>query len=246
MPDFSPADFSEIFLPDERPILVGGQAVNLWAEIYSPALPPLQRYEPFTSFDADILGHPALGANIAGQCGWTLLTNHDPRNPMSAILTKETERGQLRVDVLRSVLGVSAAEIEKTAGTYELRPGKICRIPAPYVLLKAKIANLHQLDNKRNDGSPRNDLKHVSMLIPICGHYIHHLAQSVRSGSVKERDLINALHNLHAIIHSAPAVEVARKHQLDFSESLPLNLDSTGLPKLANFYANLQRNSPRP
>ena len=241
MPDFTPADFSEIFLPDERPILVGGQAVNLWAEVYFPTLKLLQNYAPFTSMDADIFGPPALGASIAMHCGWSLRTNHEPRNPISAILTKETEKGQLRVDVLRSILGVSADEIEKTVGTYEITPGKICRVPAPYVLLKAKIANLHQLDNTRNDGSPRNDLKHVSMLILICGHYIFHLAQSARSGSVKERDLINALHNLHAVIHSAPAVEVAGKYNLDFSEALPLDLDVAGLPKLANFYANLRR-----
>lgn len=241
MPDFTPSDFAEIFLPSERPILVGGQAVNLWAEVYAPTLPELDNYAPFTSFDADIFGPPALGESIARQCGWALLTNHDPRNPISAILTKETANGLLRIDVLRSILGVSASEIEETVGTYEIRPGKVCRVPAPYVLLKAKIANLRQLGNVRNDNSLRNDLKHVSMLIPICAHYIRHLAQSAREGTVRERDLINALHRIRAIIHSAPAAEVAQKYALDFSEAIPLDLDTTQLPKLANFYANIQQ-----
>jgi hypothetical protein len=108
-------------------------------------------------------------------------------------------------------------------------------------LLKAKIANLYQLDNTRNDGSPRNDLKHVSMLIPICAHYTRHMTTAVKNGVVRERDLINTLHGIRAIIHSAPAAEVAQRYSLNFSQALPPDLDMTGLPKLANFYANLQR-----
>jgi hypothetical protein len=241
MPDFPPDVFYEVFAASERPILLGGQAVNLWATIYESKVPALQNYTPFTSFDADIFGTPALGASVAQQCGWSILTNHDPRNPISAILTKETEKGLLRVDVLRSILGVSSAEIEASADEYEFLPGKICRIPSPPLLLKAKIANLHQLDNTRNDGSPRNDLKHVSMLIPICAHYTRHMTTAVKNGVVRERDLINTLHGIRAIIHSASAVEVAQKYSLDFSQTLPPDLDATGLPKLANFYANLQR-----
>jgi len=241
MPDFPPEAFNDVFVTREQPIILGGQAVNLWAKIYSPRVPKLRQFEPFVSTDADIFGTPALGASVAQQCGWSIRANHDPRNPISAILTKETESGQLRVDVLRSILGVSATEIESSADEYELLPGKICRIPVPQFLLKAKIANLRQLDNKRNDGSARNDLKHVLMLIPICAHYVRHYAQDVREGRSRERDFINELHSIHTVIHSAHAVEVARKYNLDFSEALPLDLDTTGLPKLANFYANLRR-----
>ena len=246
MPDFPPEAFNEIFAASERPIVLGGQAVNIWAEIYVPRLSALLKYTPFVSTDADIFGTPALGVSVAKQCGWAVATNHEPRNPISAILTKETEAGQLRVDVLRSILGVSAAEIEDAADAYELSPGKIFRLPAPPLLLKAKIANLRQLDNKRGDGSPRNDLKHVSMLILICAHYIHHIAEAAKAGAARERDLIDTLHNIHTIIHSAPAVEVARKYHLDFSEALPLDLDATDLPKLANFYANLRRHASEP
>ena len=245
-PDFPPEAFYDVFSTDERPILLGGQAVNLWAQIYLPRVAALKKYAPFTSFDADIFGTPAVGERVARQCGWAIQTNHDSRNPIAAILTKQTEKGLLQVDVLRSILGVSAAEIESSADEYELLPGKICRIPVPQFLLKAKIANLRQLDNKRNDGTDRNDLKHVSMLIPICAYYVRHYAQDVRDGHSTERDFINELHSIHTIIHSAPADEVAKKHHLDFSEALPLDLDATGLPKLANFYTNLQRHASKP
>ena len=241
MPDFPPDAFNDVFATREQPIILGGQAVNLWGKIYSPRVPMLRKFEPFVSTDADIFGTPALGVSVARQCGWAVATNHEPRNPISAILTKETEGGLLRVDVLRSILGVSASEIEDAADDYELSPGKICRLPAPPLLLKAKIANLRQLDNERGDGSPRNDLKHVSMLILICAHYVRHMAEATRSGAARERDFINLLHRTHEIIHSESAVEVARKYNLDFSEALPLDLDTTGLPKLANFYTNLQR-----
>lgn len=241
MRDFPPEAFFEVFSADERPILLGGQAVNLWARIYAPQMPALRRYEPFTSFDADIFGPPSLGVSIALQSGWSIMTNHDPRNPISAILTKSTPDGELRVDVLRSILGVSAAEIESSVDELEILPGKIFRIPTPQLLLKAKITNLRQLDNKRNDGSARNDLKHVSMLIPICELYIRHYVEDVREGRSSERDLINEMHALNKVIRSSAAAEVAQKYSLDFEQALPLDINADGLPKLANFYANLKR-----
>lgn len=49
----TPADFAEILAGEEPPLLVGGQAVNLWAEIYANQAPGLESFAPFTSADAD-------------------------------------------------------------------------------------------------------------------------------------------------------------------------------------------------
>ena len=49
---------------DEREaeaLIVGGQAVNFWAEVFEEEEPELQRYRPFTSADLD-LHRPAVSA----------------------------------------------------------------------------------------------------------------------------------------------------------------------------------------
>ena len=45
----SPAAFAAVLTDPSHPLIVGGQAVNLWAEIYVSAEPELHTFEPFTS-----------------------------------------------------------------------------------------------------------------------------------------------------------------------------------------------------
>ena len=56
----SPGDFAPILSGEDLPLIVGGQAVNIWAELYARKLPALEAFAPFTSADADIFGSRAL------------------------------------------------------------------------------------------------------------------------------------------------------------------------------------------
>ena len=49
----SPSDFGEIFHAADLPLIVGGQAVNLWAEVFRGVIPELEDFHPFLSVDAD-------------------------------------------------------------------------------------------------------------------------------------------------------------------------------------------------
>ena len=68
---FSLQQFSEIFKvrnPEGIPyVLVGGQAVNYWAERYLAKEPELQLHTPFTSGDIDFRGDHEDVRYIAGQ-----------------------------------------------------------------------------------------------------------------------------------------------------------------------------------
>ena len=79
-PEFSPQDFGEAISAPEvpimvgsreaKPILIGGQAVNVWAQIYQPSLPSLRKFEPHLSRDADLFGGANMAFEIAKRCGW--------------------------------------------------------------------------------------------------------------------------------------------------------------------------------
>jgi hypothetical protein len=62
--DFSVSDADALLeliysSPSGRIVVVGGQAVNFWADRYSPDKPELLAYRPFTSRDLDLLGSMA-------------------------------------------------------------------------------------------------------------------------------------------------------------------------------------------
>jgi hypothetical protein len=241
MTDSGPAAYSDITNSSEHPVLVGGQAVNLWAEILADEQQALKELAPFTSMDADIIGTHQSAEKIARETGWLVSVNPEPRNPIAAILSKTTAEGEFHVDVLRSVLGVSLHELAGSAFTVNLAQGKTARVPLPQVLLKAKIANLCQLNNTRGDGTPRNDLKQTAMLVHICEAYMRLLARRVCAGLLPERALINQLHDLHAVLRSDGAARVREKFGLDLKPALPLDIDCARLPKLRNFYGALRR-----
>ncbi len=215
--------------------IVGGQAVNLWAELYRPRTRELDEFHPFLSKDADLFGErPAIEAQAVPK-GWAVQYYGIPRQMAVALITKDLPDGeQLRVEVLRSVYGLGPRDLATTL-LVEISPGRVYRLPSPIILLKAKIANTHDLVKKERP----QDLKHVRMLVIICAHFLRDLHASVLAGATPERTPINTLHALRAVSSTKQAKTVAMKHRVDFSVALPLDLPESKLPKLAAFYANL-------
>ena len=89
----SPVDFAAVLADPSRPLIVGGQAVNIWAEIYVPAEPALKEFAPFTSHDADIHGDRALAEMLHRRTGWSCRFFDDVRQIAVAILTKPDTTG---------------------------------------------------------------------------------------------------------------------------------------------------------
>ncbi|WP_342751149.1 hypothetical protein OH491_27960 (plasmid) [Termitidicoccus mucosus] len=160
MPDFEPKAFADLFGDQSKPLIVGGQAVNLWAEVMRDQSPELLRLAPFTSTDADIVGDVALAQNWRSGAAGKSVSIPTPEIPLPPC-SQGVPGGLLEVDVLRSVLGVNHADLSGGV-TIEMLPGVNARVPSPLTLLKAKIGNLCALDNKRFDGTTRNDLRHAS------------------------------------------------------------------------------------
>ncbi len=236
-----PDEFGDILRSPEKPLIVGGQAVNLWAYYYSFTDEQLAKQQPFMSKDADILGDRAMAEKLGRTPGWKVRHYNEPRQTAVALLWKESPGEEdLIVEVLRTVKGLGPKDVAES-DVIELQPGHIYRVPSPIRMMKAKLANLTEIRPYREQ-----DLRHVRLLVPICRHYLNEQLQQVRAGQMTERTWINAYHELREIVSQRAAQDVDKKFVLGLGNVFPAAASSEGLPKIAQLYAHMRAPRQRP
>lgn len=232
MPEqYTPAEFAEILSSPDRPLIVGGQAVNVWAEYFATKNPHIAAQRPFVSKDADIFAERDLAEKLATAAGWQITFFHEPRTIAVAVLTKpHSGGGTLTVEVLREVLGLTRRELDDS-DLVAFPDGHAYRIPSPIRLLKAKLANLRRIIPTR-----LQDAQHARLLVALSHDYITAQHSQVIAGHLKERLLINALTELADLIADPDSETLDLRFDLKLRAALPRNLPDERLPKLANFY----------
>ena len=156
-------------------VVVGGQAVNLWAVKYSNRLAELKQYVPFASEDIDFFGGRLEAVICHEVLGGTIRLNQDfDPSPNAGVVLVEFEDGKLRIDFLSSVYGLNDREISDTAITFsgagELS-GLELKVLNPVLCLEGKLKSLNGLPQEG-----RQDKKHLEMsllcvremLVDIC------------------------------------------------------------------------------
>lgn len=151
--------------PTGRIVIVGGQAVNFWADRYVPDKSELLAYRPFTSRDLDLLGNIANAYRLASKTRGVLEKPH--RRAASPVLANvEVKAGKVvrSVQFLKSVRGVTNREIDDNAVQFVVGDVKIS-VADPITMLKAKLHNLVELDQQgRND---RNHVEILRLCVPV-------------------------------------------------------------------------------
>lgn len=201
-----PDEFASYLRTPTPVLLVGGQAVNLWALYFRDVTDDLA---PFVSADADILGNrqtlEALGrvAKIRPQ----FFPLKPPSNEVGVITIPGPDGNALLVEVLRSVHGVSEAELRKPAYLFELGESNTqVLVPGPIALLRAKIANAHDLKQVG-----RQDLKHVRILVRVLPRYLQQLADTAgadTTGQLTERMVIDYCESLLKLLQTSKSKKV--------------------------------------
>jgi hypothetical protein len=195
-----PSDFAEALATPEPLLLVGGQAVNLWALYYEDRTKELS---PFVSRDVDVLGDRQTLTDLAAALGVKpqFFPLKPPSNEVGIIIAKDHAGHALLIEVLRNVHGVSNEELHDSAFEMAISPKSVrVRVPGPVALLKAKIANAADLAQ-----AGRQDLRHVRILAKLIPAFLGDLVSSVRAGQLEERALINQLEKLLTVITSSKA-----------------------------------------
>lgn len=99
---------------EDGAFVVGGQALNLWAERFAARTRELVAYGPYTSKDIDYFGYREAAAKLAKALGGKV--SYPPlgdATPSTAVVMAEINGKPVQIDFIASVLGVSARSLEK-------------------------------------------------------------------------------------------------------------------------------------
>jgi hypothetical protein len=158
----SESSLHEVALTDEEkdtilaycgtdPLLVGGQALAVWATWFNLET-PAELGDKVTT-DADFVGSRSDARALNKHLHWTLWKPEigDP-TPQTAKLTKRVENnGVKQIDFLSSIIGLETSEIRKRAVPLTLPPSVKINILHPVHVLVSRLKNLQHLPHKQND-----------------------------------------------------------------------------------------------
>ncbi len=224
-----PADFAPLLATQEPLLLVGGQAVNLWALYYKDRTADLA---PFVSRDADILGDRETLVALGKLAGTKpqFFPLKPPGNEIGVVIARDAHGSPMLIEVLRSVHGASNKELREPAYTLAIGGSQVrVQVPGPIAMLQAKIANLTDL---RQTG--RQDGRHVLILARLLPAYLEDLRRATSEGRMTERKFIEFLERLLSVLTSPKG----RKAFADLKISpngLFAELNCANLPKVQAF-----------
>jgi hypothetical protein len=128
-----PEDFARLLATKEPLLLVGGQAVNLWALYYHSQTAELA---PFVSRDVEVLGDretlTALGRVTGAKPQF--FSVKPPTHAVGVLIAKDSQGLPLLIEVLRDVHGVSNEELREPVYTVALGDVQV-QVPSPIAIL---------------------------------------------------------------------------------------------------------------
>jgi len=217
-------------------IVVGGQAVNLWAEHYRQRLPrtELDSFAPLASRDLDLLGG-SVDVERAGRALQVDFLAVRPRertdSPHTGTLHLPVAgRDELTVQFIHTPVGANPAEVRKTARPLAWH-GCIVPVMHPLLCLESKVACLCRLAQEG-----RQDEKHARLCLVLVREFI-----AERLTPENERELREIIARVLDLAGDERGLCVWHEHGIRVEESLPISAmrETAGaLPKIAGFLEN--------
>lgn len=227
-------DFASILATKEPVLLVGGQAVNVWALYYESRTAELA---PFVSRDVDVLGDRDTLTALAKVAGTKpqFFPLRPPTNEVGVVIAKDPNGLPLLIEVLRYVHGVDNEDLRAPVYTVAVGETRV-QVPGPIALLQAKLANVADIAQ-----AGRQDGRHVAILFRLLPAYLDDLQKTVIEGRMEEGKFLEFLERLLAIVSEKKSAKIITDMQLD-SRVLFAELGDKRLSKLNSF---LRKRLPR-
>jgi len=198
-------------------LLIGGQAVNFWAETYLKVEPELERWLPFTSVDIDFYGNRDDVNHLAGLLG---LTAYFPpgvgATALAGLVPIKLGETKTCIEFVRLVPGLGKNKIEGWA-IVARRGQKEIRVLDPVSLLASKANMAVTLDQKQ-----RRDAAHLRMLMICTRAFLRETLRGVEAGELPARGWLGAVGRVLKLAESASGKKASRKFEVDWQQALPL------------------------
>jgi hypothetical protein len=211
------------------PIIVGGQAVNVWAIFYLPRVGNLlQLHAPFVSKDLDLYGPREILDDLSKRYG-VPVTLSPPRFPAIGQVVISKGDKVLKVELLNNIRGISHPGTENAV---DLRvEGIDLRVLDAISCLKAKIANAADLEQ-----TDRQDVKHVKIMKICAREFVKDILARAEQKLDTERGVVDCLGDLQDTLRSANAQKANQKWGISFKDVMPMEaIQQSILPKVQNF-----------
>lgn len=216
LPPRAVIDIAKILGDDERAFVVGGQALNLWAEYYSQRAAELLEFRPYTSKDIDYFGQRAVAEKLAAGLGGSIdVPSPDDTTFQTAIVHATVQGIDIDIDFLSHVKGVQRG---LEAGVVDLilpyvhegaEAELAIRLMHPLHCLQSRVANV--IDLGRNDGTSLRQLAAAPIVLR------EFIVESLDDGEEREAiDILRALFEyLKSDINGRKAHRVLRYDPID-------------------------------
>jgi hypothetical protein len=175
MERLTPEDLQDIFGRLQgaglETVIVGGQAINLWAVQYGQATEEWDQFRPFASEDLDCYGGriEVMTCRDALNGRATFNRDFDP-SPNAGVVLVDRQGATFRIDILTSVFGLSDGEIVSTSQRFVgqgLLGGLVLNVLNPVLCLEGKLRCLQGLPQ-----AGRQDEKHVRLSTLIVREFL--------------------------------------------------------------------------
>ncbi len=218
---FTLQQFSEIFqvrnLSGDPYVLIGGQAVNYWAEHYLKAESGLREYIPFTSGDIDFRGNHDDVRHIARQLELTaVFPDKVSMTSLAGAIPVRIGAEPSIIEVVRLIPGVTVATVDTLAIKAQFGGHQI-RVLDPLSLLKCKVNLALTVDQKN-----RQDIPHLKIMFFCVRGFLRELLQAVEQENLSPKGWLGAVNKLSELVKSKPGRQAGEKFGIRWPEILPL------------------------
>jgi hypothetical protein len=198
-------------------LLIGGQAVNYWAERYLPAEPQLISLQPFTSEDIDFKGGHDDVQRIARLL--QLNPGYPPKVAMTALagtIPLQIGGSKSNIEIVRRIRGVSDS-IDSLAIRAQWS-GITIRVIDPVSLLACKLDLAATVSQEG-----RHDVAHLRILLPCVRAFLGEFLQQVESGEVPAKHWLGAATQVLRLTTGNRALKLGNEHSINWRDILPMS-----------------------
>jgi hypothetical protein len=194
-------------------LLVGGQALALWAAVYEVTPPPV--LAAAISSDADFIGSVQLARKLGHALkSWEFWQPApDDATPQTAKLTRTMEEGIKQIDFLDGIAGLDTDAVQRRAATITLASGTELRVLHPLDVLESRLQNLRLIAGKRNAAG----IAQAHLAVAIGRSFLLRLIED----EVSIRVIFDAVERIGQIATNKALTEVMLDYNVDLLSAVP-------------------------